>query len=427
MALFDKLKTGEEYLPSFKQSHIYLKLLEELDLVQQQAEEDAISIGSLECADDETLKIKENNTSDGYPPTKNLKLGGVDNFLTIESSDKSLKHVRSLSDVTDFSRSKYDIIETNRDVNVCKPVQNNGCAAEKNEEKEKDQKTGDFTLKVDIIQTGVINEKGKAFGVYALHVSKQYATGYIEEWHIYRRYSDFYDLHNKIKDRFPDLSKLTFPGKKTFHNTDRAVLERRMRMLGSYMHTLCKDSIINTHGGLKALLMTFLEQGEYDRANSGGPISHTIDTLVNPLKSGMKTIKNMPEQIINTVDEVVEGLNKVFHSKQGPKSLEASKLGASIDPESDDNIPLRIMLLLMDEVFDLKCKNQWLRRRIVTLLRQIVRTMFGDIVNRRILDYVSFITSPKNVAHYLHIFKQSFWPNGVKAEKKPERCIGKTF
>lgn len=173
MALFDKLKvenvlyhvivktskiylfqTGEEYLPSFKQSHIYLKLLEELDLVQQQAEEDAISIGSLECADDETLKIKENNTSDGYPPTKNLKLGGVDNFLTIESSDKSLKHVRSLSDVTDFSRSKYDIIETNRDVNVCKPVQNNGCAAEKNEEKEKDQKTGDFTLKVDIIQTG---------------------------------------------------------------------------------------------------------------------------------------------------------------------------------------------------------------------------------------------------------------------------------
>lgn len=144
----------------------------------------------------------------------------------------------------------------------------------------------------------MINEKGKAFGVYALHVSKQYATGYIEEWHIYRRYSDFYDLHNKIKDRvsnklqitqriiwfnlsliyfqFPDLSKLTFPGKKTFHNTDRAVLERRMRMLGSYMHTLCKDSIINTHGGLKALLMTFLEQGEYDRANSGGPISHTV-------------------------------------------------------------------------------------------------------------------------------------------------------
>lgn len=76
-----------------------------------------------------------------------------------------------------------------------------------------------------------------------------------------------------------------------------------------------------------------------------------------------------------------------------------------INFQTDDNIPLRIMLLLMDEVFDLKSRNQWLRRRIVTLLRQIVRTMFGDIVNRRILDYVSFITSPKNVAHYLYLFK----------------------
>jgi sorting nexin-13 len=144
-----------------------------------------------------------------------------------------------------------------------------------------------------------------------------------------------------------------------------------------------------------------------------------INTLVNPLKSGMKTIKNMPEQLFNTVDEVMGGITKVFHGKQG-RLPEASKVGASIE-ETDDNIPLRIMLLLMDEVFDLKSRNQWLRRRIVTLLRQIVRTMFGDIVNRRILDYVSFITSPKNVAHYLYVFKQSFWPNGMKYEKKPDR------
>lgn len=57
-----------------------------------------------------------------------------------------------------------------------------------------------------------------------------------------------------------------------------------------------------------------------------------IDSLVNPLKSGMRSIKNMPEQFINTVDEVVEGLSKVFHSKPG-QIPEASKVGASIDIE----------------------------------------------------------------------------------------------
>jgi hypothetical protein len=40
------------------------------------------------------------------------------------------------------------------------------------------------------------------------------------------------------------------------------------------------------------------------------------------------------------------------------------------------------MLLLMDEVFDLKNRNQWLRRRIVTILQQIAKTMFGESINR---------------------------------------------
>ena len=43
----------------------------------------------------------------------------------------------------------------------------------------------------------------------------------------------------------------------------------------------------------------------------------------------------------------------------------------------------------MDEVFDLREKNQWLRRQIVAVLRQLIKAMFGknifqldsDIVN----------------------------------------------
>lgn len=48
----------------------------------------------------------------------------------------------------------------------------------------------------------------------------------------------------------------------------------------------------------------------------------------------------------------------------------------------DDNIPLRVMLLLMDEVFDLKEKNQWLRRNIKNLLQQLIRATYGDTINR---------------------------------------------
>lgn len=53
----------------------------------------------------------------------------------------------------------------------------------------------------------------------------------------------------------------------------------------------------------------------------------------------------------------------------------------------DDNIPLRVMLLLMDEVFDLKEKNQWLRRNIKNLLQQLIRATYGDTINRSETQY----------------------------------------
>ena len=53
------------------------------------------------------------------------------------------------------------------------------------------------------------------------------------------------------------------------------------------------------------------------------------------------------------------------------------KVGAELMTDASENIPLRIMLLFMDEVFDLQERNQWLRRQIVSVLRQLVKAMFG--------------------------------------------------
>ena len=66
----------------------------------------------------------------------------------------------------------------------------------------------------------------------------------------------------------------------------------------------------------------------------------------------------------------------------------------------EDNIPLRVMLLLMDEVFDLKNSgNQWIRHRIAILLRQIAKTMFGDSMNRS--DYLSYFMDHIVILSYL--------------------------
>ena len=67
------------------------------------------------------------------------------------------------------------------------------------------------------------------------------------------------------------------------------------------------------------------------------------------------------------------------------------------------------------QVFDLADRNMWLRRQIVTVLRQIIKSMFGDIVNKKIVDYMATFTAPLAVAGYLNNIKEVFWPGGSLA------------
>ena len=57
----------------------------------------------------------------------------------------------------------------------------------------------------------------------------------------------------------------------------------------------------------------------------------------------------------------------------------------------------------MDEVFDLHTRNQWLRKRVFYMLREILRAMFGDVFNQKIVDYVQNSTSPEQVAELIHL------------------------
>ncbi|RLU24077.1 hypothetical protein DMN91_004286 [Ooceraea biroi] len=412
---YEKLQSEDRFLPGFKRSLAYVKLLAELDLLKDPvSEDDAKSLDSISLSSTnnelDTLEELSENTC------KNNDTKSAKEVAKKSSSSTSLTSMGEASE----SRPSDEVDAGTSDLRAMKNASKGFTA-------EIDQLGDRKDIAFDAEATSAEqDDRGKTYGIYAVAVTKNYDSGYKEKWHIYRRYSDFYDLHQKIKDKYFDLAKIPFPAKKTFHNMERTVLEKRMVMLNVWLCQLTKPAIMDGHMGLQNLLLAFLEQGDYDKGVTGGQISRTIDTLMNPLKTSMKSVtqavKTMPDNMLSTVDGVMDNLSKFFgNPKKTTIFYENTKVGASLDTETDDNIPLRIMLLLMDEIFDLKVRNQWLRRRIITLLRQIIRTMFGDIVNRRIVEYVSVLTSPSKVAGYLRLFKNSFWPNGVKAESKPPR------
>ncbi|VVC41628.1 Hypothetical protein CINCED_3A021183 [Cinara cedri] len=266
-------------------------------------------------------------------------------------------------------------------------------------------------LSADIIETGLVHEGGKTFGVYAVSITRVYMSGKEENWHVYKRYSDFYDLYQKVKDRYPELGKLSFPAKKTFHNADRRVLEKRMMMLNQFIHNLLKSSTVVIYPGIQSMVEQFLEQRPEDKkALLSGQLVKTVDNLLfTPLKAVGNVVKTVPDNIFNTVDGVMDNISKVL----GP----SKPINRTLVEEDDDNMPMRAVLLLLTEVFEVDEQQQWLRKRFVMLLQHIVRASFGHIVNRRFKDYVATVTDPYRVSLLINAIKNSLWPEGERASE----------
>ncbi|XP_025900615.1 sorting nexin-13 isoform X1 [Nothoprocta perdicaria] len=232
---------------------------------------------------------------------------------------------------------------------------------------------------------GVCNDHGKTYALYAITVHRR-SQNSEETWKTYRRYSDFHDFHMRITEQFENLANiLKLPGKKTFNNMDREFLEKRKKDLNAYLQLLLNPEMMKASPALAHYVYDFLENKAYSKGK--GDFARKVPPLIQ------KTYSD-PEHC---------------------------RVAAPIDDNVDDNIPLRVMLLLMDEVFDLKERNQWLRRNIKNLLQQLIRATYGDTINRKIVDHVDWMTSPEQVADAVKRFRDAFWPNGILADTVPRR------
>ncbi|KAJ0055382.1 hypothetical protein NL108_016678, partial [Boleophthalmus pectinirostris] len=395
--VYDMMLRDERFYPSFKQSPLYVRMLAELDMLKEP---------SYRGSDD-----GEGESYNGSPTgSLNLSLDELSNSCHDES----------------------------------------------------------MHLHAFISDTGVCNDHGKTYALYAITVFRRNVDGSEDCWKTYRRYSDFHDFHMRILEQFENLASiLRLPGKKTFNNMDREFLEKRKKDLNAYLQLLLNPEMVKACPALIPYVYDFLENKAYSKGK--GEFARKIDTFVNPLRSSMRNVSNAVKAL---PDSLAEGMNKVSDNmgrmserlgqdiKQSifkvppllPKpelDPEHCRVSAQLDDNVDDNIPLRVMLLLMDEVFDLKEKNQWLRRNIKNLLQQLIRATYGDTINRsllllscvcvcvrfgsgltletslldcrKIVDHVDYMTSPEQVADYVKKFRDSYWPNGILAETPPRR------
>ncbi|XP_032901789.1 sorting nexin-13 isoform X3 [Amblyraja radiata] len=376
--VYDMMLKDEQFYPSFRQNALYVRMLAELDMLK-----------------DPSIRGSDDGDLESFNGSPNGSLNSSLDDLSNNSSEESLQLQVTISDTVHADSEPYPM-------------------------------------------AGVCNDHGKTYALYAITVQRRNPDGSEESWKTYRRYSDFHDFHMRITEQFEHLSSfLKLPGKKTFNNMDREFLGKRKKDLNIYLQFLINPDVIKACPALIPYVNDFLENKAYSKGK--GDFARKMDTLVNPLRNSMRNVSNVVKSI---PDSLAEGMTKVsdnvgkMSDKLGheikttflkvpplkPEEVsEHIRVSAQLDDNVDDNIPLRVMLLLMDEVFDLKERNHWLRRNIKNLLQQLIRATYGDTINRKIVDHVDWMTSPEQVAETVKRFRDSFWPNGILAEAAPRR------
>jgi sorting nexin-13 len=362
--VYEKLKNEHVFLQNFYESPAYKKLLVELEEAESEASID------LPLSD-----IKSETASDTNSDDILLDDDEVDLLDPRETNwDPSKRHQRSHSDT--------GIILTREP-----PV----TAIEKR-------------LTAKIINTA-INSCGN-FAVYAIHVKllEKDSNGieHHKSWHIYRRYSKFLELKKLLLRRFPLLhsAALPFPKKQTFHNTERGLIERRMKILNEFLHVICDRA--ERDDSMHFVILAFLEPDQDDREIHGTKV---IKSLVNPLKSGMRTIKNMPDSFLG-------GLSRIFLHKNIDKFAMSDMIDAS---QSNAEFPSLVSFLnFLNVVFDLESRSQWLKKGIQGI---VAAPFISQSINKRIQEIAQkHFLEPEKIESVLCSILDNVWPNGVKKE-----------
>lgn len=246
------------------------------------------------------------------------------------------------------------------------------------------------------------------FALYNVRVNK-FDGKTSSSWNVIRRYSDFHTLNATVQSKYRKLRNLSFPGKKTFNNLDQHFLDRRCKALNEYMTCITQPHNINANPGLESDIYSFLSQKKYT-GNVHGFSRKMMTAMFDPILTGVKAfgtaVTQVPESgFVNKVSNELNRAASVLRSNRSVEQEDYSRVAAQLDNIDDENIPLRVMLLLVDEVFGLRGRNQWFRRRLVSVLRQFVHAAMGSSINRRIIDVVQWLTSEDQVLQYLFAFR----------------------
>ncbi|KAK4134815.1 hypothetical protein BT67DRAFT_455558 [Trichocladium antarcticum] len=306
---------------------------------------------------------------------------------------------------------------------------------------------GRSSIKIKSIQVGR-EEDGKEFAVYTIEVSRNAGERMpAAMWVVTRRYSEFLELHQKLRSRYPSVRNLDFPRRRVVMKLQSEFLQKRRVALEKYLSELLFLPDVCRSRDLRAFLSQSVispqsSEGSADREDGSYKQKDMMSRLYDSVADGMEDILgSIPvlDQLSlagqNLIAAATSQLETVPMPPLGEDAAGAAGMLTAAEAEAELNAfettsgatnkeeellepfikPICDIFL---EVFELNRGNSWLRGRAVVV---VLHQLLGGTIERKLRENVKVLVQEDALLRYLGLLSQGLWPGGQMPRNKVAR------
>lgn len=284
---------------------------------------------------------------------------------------------------------------------------------------------GRASIKIKAIQVGR-EEDGKEFALYVIEVKRNAGEKMpAATWIVTRRYSEFHELHQKLRDRYPSVRNLEFPRRRMVLKLQSDFLRKRRDGLERYLSELLLLPDVCRSRDLRAFLsQSVITQGEdlMNREDKKDMITRLYDSVADGMEdilgnipvldqlstAGQNLIAAATSQMSTMPLSVNEDAITAAEAEAELNAFENKELEPFIKPICD----------VFLEVFGLNRGNNWLRGRAVVV---VLHQMLGGTIERKVRDNFKVLVQEDAILKYIDLLRNSMWPGGQLNRNKQPR------
>ena len=285
-------------------------------------------------------------------------------------------------------------------------------------------------------------DDGQEFALYVIEVQRKAGENMpAASWAVARRYSEFHDLHQRLRNMYPGVRSLEFPRRRLVMKLQREFLHKRRTSLEKYLRQLLRLPAVCRSRDLRAFLSQSAIISTKDSTRDGER-QDIISRIYNSVTDGMdEFLGNVP-----VLDQLsIAGQNLISAATSQFNTMQSTGSGASLPIAPEDPIQTpeaRAELLAFEpdavntnrvdqlepfvkpicdiflETFDLQRGNNWLRGRAVVV---VLHQLLGGAVERKVREMARSLFAESSVLKYISLLKDTMWPNGEMRQESVVR------